>query len=106
MKLKELKNREKGIVKAKDILAVKNRELDAIRRKNLPKRGEFNKDLWDNNEGNNYIEFSFIYIVGFVQKVTNTKTGKETKIACSLLPSVAIKNIFSRESVQNSKSGG
>lgn len=51
VKAKELRNKQSGILKAKEILAIKNWELDNVRRKNLPKRGEFNQDLWDSSNG-------------------------------------------------------
>ncbi|XP_067012754.1 ribosome biogenesis protein NOP53 [Anabrus simplex] len=42
----QAERRRNGILKAKEIDAIRNRALAESRRKNKPKRGEFTKDLW------------------------------------------------------------
>lgn len=50
VKLNELKNRQNGILKLKEIDALRNRKLDQIRRQNLLKKGEFSEDIWSSND--------------------------------------------------------
>ncbi|KAJ8956766.1 hypothetical protein NQ314_006640 [Rhamnusium bicolor] len=46
IKKKDLENKSKGILKAKEIQAAANRKLDELQRRNKPKRGEFSVDIW------------------------------------------------------------
>nr|XP_023027716.1 ribosome biogenesis protein NOP53-like [Leptinotarsa decemlineata] len=56
VKLKELENGAKGILKRKEILANANRKLYEERKKNQIRRGEFTEDLWENKDKKNPIE--------------------------------------------------
>lgn len=46
VKKKEIENRQKGVLKAKEINAIAERRLDEIKREKKIKRGEFNEDIW------------------------------------------------------------
>lgn len=50
LRLKEADLKAKGILKAKEVGRLRNRELNALRKKNKPVKGEFSKDLWDDDK--------------------------------------------------------
>lgn len=50
VKLKEERDKLKGIVKAKDLQAHRDRLKDDEKRKNKPKKYEFKADLWDSGK--------------------------------------------------------
>uniref|UniRef100_A0A1B6KJC7 Ribosome biogenesis protein NOP53 n=1 Tax=Graphocephala atropunctata TaxID=36148 RepID=A0A1B6KJC7_9HEMI len=51
-KLVEETKRKNGIVKKKDLIAKQSREVNKALKKNLPKRGNFNADIWGVQEKN------------------------------------------------------
>lgn len=51
VKIKEMLNKENGVLKTKEVIAMNNRELHDMRRKKLSKKPEFNIDLWGHNAG-------------------------------------------------------
>lgn len=57
VKIKELKNVKNGILKAKEILAMKNREIDDLKRKNVSKKGEFHNNLWEDVDGKIQVKY-------------------------------------------------
>ncbi|CAH0559562.1 unnamed protein product [Brassicogethes aeneus] len=52
IKKKEIANREKGILKAKEIQSMQDKKLYEIKKRNKPKKGDFNTDIW--SEGSKF----------------------------------------------------
>uniref|UniRef100_A0A1B6HNM7 Ribosome biogenesis protein NOP53 n=1 Tax=Homalodisca liturata TaxID=320908 RepID=A0A1B6HNM7_9HEMI len=51
-KLIEETKRKNGIVKKKDLISKQSRQITKALKQNVPKRGEFKEDIWENDEKN------------------------------------------------------
>ncbi|XP_050299531.1 ribosome biogenesis protein NOP53 [Anthonomus grandis grandis] len=95
IKKKELGDRDKGVLKAKEINAIAERRLNELKKAKQEKRGEYLKDIWDDRKNFEIQNDPWTEKITKVHNLRNTgvpikRTQKSVQEKQSLFPAVEI----------------
>ncbi|KDR17226.1 ribosome biogenesis protein NOP53 [Zootermopsis nevadensis] len=71
--------KEQGILKKKEVIALRNRALAKAKKNNKPKKGEFNADLWEDTDNGNTVDLDVEWLTPTTKYHMLKHTGKLKK---------------------------